>query len=402
MKPKKMVAMLLAGGQGSRLFVLTQGTAKPAVPYGGKYRIIDFSLSNCANSDIDTVGVLTQYRPLELNRYIGNGGPWDLNRNHGGVYVLPPYSTGKTGEWYLGTANAISQNMGFIDQYQPKYVLILSGDHIYKMDYSAMLKSHEERNADATIAVLSVPMERALRFGIMDIDIEGRIIDFQEKPAQPKSNKASMGIYIFTWEVLRRYLLIDDESTQTSHDFGKDIIPAMLKNGQRLFAYAFSGYWRDVGTIASLWESNMDLLEDPPKFNMTDSSWRIYSRNTVMPPHYIAPSAMVTCSIVAEGAEIYGEVTHSVIFGGAVIEEGAVVVDSVILPNVHIGENAHVFKAIIGENAMIGENSTIGDENAIKKSEMRNEGICVIGENTVVPASVHLQKGSMVDKDHVF
>jgi glucose-1-phosphate adenylyltransferase len=401
MRAKKVIAMLLAGGQGSRLGVLTQKTAKPAVPYGGKYRIIDFPLSNCTNSDIDTVGVLTQYRPLELNRYIGNGGPWDLNRNHGGVFVLPPYAKGETGEWYSGTANAIYQNSDFIDQYSPQYVVILSGDHIYKMDYAAMLKSHEERKADATIAVLPVSMEEASRFGIMNTDAEGRITEFEEKPKVPKSNKASMGIYIFTWEVLRRYLAADDENPESHNDFGRDIIPAMIANGQRLFAYNFSGYWKDVGTIESLWQANMDLLEDPPVFNLYDTSWRIYSRNEPDPGHYVDSGATVTRSIVTEGAEIYGHVTHSVIFAGAVIEQGAVVTDSIIMPRAHIGKNARIFKAIIGEDASVGENSSVGEIHAAQEADEKN-GITVVGEQTCVPVSTHLPRGAMIARDHQF
>lgn len=397
MRAKKIVAMLLAGGQGSRLQVLTVGTAKPAVPYGGKYRIIDFPLSNCTNSDIDTVGVLTQYRPLELNSYIGNGTPWDLNRNHGGVFVLPPYATGEVGEWYLGTANAISQNIGFIDQYRPSYVLILSGDHIYKMDYAQMLDRHIERGADCTIAVLPVPIEEASRFGIMETDESGHIIDFQEKPAQPKSNLASMGIYIFDWPKLRAYLHDDDEKPGTSHDFGKDIIPSMLADGQKMFAYRFNGYWKDVGTIQSLWESNMDLLEDPPAFNLYDPEWRIYSRNPVLPPHYIDDTALVTNSIISEGAEISGSVAHSVIFSGVTIGEGAFVSDSVIMPGANIGKNARICKAIIGERAEIGEGVTIGDHG--KDDPGHDCEIAVLGEEVVVPSGTQIPCGAVIGKD---
>ncbi len=398
MRPKKVVAMLLAGGQGSRLGVLTSATAKPAVPYGGKFRIIDFPLSNLINSDIDTVGVLTQYRPLELNRYIGNGAPWDLNRNEGGAFVLPPYSVGETGEWYRGTANAIFQNIAFIDQYSPQYVLVISGDHIYKMDYAAMLKSHVSRNADSTIAVLPVPMEEASRFGIMNTDSDDRITEFEEKPKNPKSNKASMGIYIFTWPVLKRYLIADEKDEKSHNDFGKDIIPAMLAAGQKLYAYSFSGYWKDVGTISSLWESNMNLLEEPPAFDLFSADWRIYSRTQSKPGHYIGEGASVTRSVVCEGCTVMGNVTHSVLFTGCTIEPGSVVVDSVIMPNAVIGKNARIFKAIVGENVTVGENCSIGELEPKGKPE--NDGIAVVGENTVVPPSTHIQKGVMLD--HTF
>lgn len=401
MKSKKIIAMLLAGGQGSRLQVLTHDTAKPAVPYGGKYRIIDFPLSNCVNSDIDTVGVLTQYRPLELNRYIGNGAPWDLNRNHGGVFVLPPYATGDTGEWYLGTANAISQNISFIEQYSPKYVLILSGDHIYKMDYAAMLATHEKNQADSTIAVLPVPIEEASRYGIMNTDEDNHILEFEEKPKVPKSNKASMGIYIFTWEKLRKYLLEDDKKDSTHHDFGQDIIPAMLKDGLRLIAYPFTGYWRDVGTIESLWSSNMDLLEDPPAFNLYDSNWRIYSRNPIMPPHYIAPRANVARSIITEGAEIYGSVTNSIIFADVVVEEDAVVVDSIVMPGSRIHKNARIFKAIIGERTDIGEGASVGEEISETGIE-HNSGIAVLGQDVVIPAEKSVCKGAIISCSDTF
>ena len=400
MKSKKIVAMLLAGGQGSRLGVLTSRIAKPAVPFGGKYRIIDFPLSNCANSDIDTVGVLTQYRPFELNSYIGNGQPWDLNRNHGGVFVLPPYSKGETGEWYSGTANAIYQNISFIDQFSPTYVLILSGDHIYKMDYAAMLKAHETRIADATIAVLPVPMEETNRFGIMNTDNSERILDFEEKPEHAKSNNASMGIYIFTWEVLRRYLVADEKNPNSHNDFGKDIIPAMLSNNQRLFAYSFKGYWRDVGTIESLWSANMDLLEDNPQLNLYEPSWKIYCRNLCMPPHYIGKSASIKHSIVTEGARIYGDVKKSVIFSGVVIEHGAEVVDSIIMPGAKILKNVKVNKAVIAENVIVGENSTIGE--VTQDAEVQNSGITVLGEGTVVPPSTHLAAGMMIDASYKF
>ena len=313
LRKKTCIAMLLAGGQGSRLGILTKNVAKPAVPYGGKYRIIDFPLSNCTNSGIDTVGVLTQYQPLELNAYIGSGAPWDLDISNGGVFVLPPYQKGKSGEWYRGTANAIYQNMAFIEQYNPDYVLILSGDHIYKMDYNAMLDYHISHHADATIAVREVPWEEASRFGIMNTNPEGEIIEFEEKPQKPKSNKASMGVYIFTWEKLRHYLTEDEADKNSSNDFGKNIIPNMLRDKQTLVAYDFNGYWKDVGTIESLWEANMDLIDNPMPMNMHDKKWRIYSKNPGMPPHYISEGAVVTDTLITEGCEVYGKVNHSVL-----------------------------------------------------------------------------------------
>lgn len=360
MMRKKLIAMLLAGGQGSRLGVLTNRMAKPAVPFGGKYRIIDFPLSNCVNSDIDTVGVLTQYEPLELNAYLGTGQPWDLDRLNGGVFVLPPYMSGNNGRWYSGTANAIWQNTAFIDRYDPEHVLILSGDHIYKMNYSTMFRFHLESDADATIAVLKVPMEEASRFGIMNTDASGRIFEFEEKPKTPKSNNASMGIYIFKWDVLKRFLSDDDKDDSSSHDFGKNVIPAMLGAGCNMMAYAFSGYWKDVGTIASLWEANMDLLTDPPKLDLYDKDWRIYSKSAVMPPHYTGPNAKIERSMITEGSEVYGSVCHSVVFASGVVEENAVVNDSIIMPGAVIKRGAIVNKAIIGEGAIVGEGAEIG------------------------------------------
>ena len=332
LRKKTCIAMLLAGGQGSRLGILTKNVAKPAVPYGGKYRIIDFPLSNCTNSGIDTVGVLTQYQPLELNAYIGSGAPWDLDISNGGVFVLPPYQKGKSGEWYRGTANAIYQNMAFIEQYHPDYVLILSGDHIYKMDYNAMLDYHISHGADATIAVREVPWEEASRFGIMNTDTDGKIVEFEEKPQNPKSNKASMGVYIFTWDKLRHYLTEDEDDKNSSNDFGKNIIPNMLRDKQVLVAYDFNGYWKDVGTIESLWEANMDLIDNPMPMNMHDKKWRIYSKNPGMPPHYISEGAVVTDTLITEGCEVYGKVNHSVLFAGVVVEEGADIEYSVVMP----------------------------------------------------------------------
>lgn len=362
MKNKKQcVAMLLAGGQGSRLGILTSDVAKPAIPYGGKYRIIDFPLSNCTNSGIDVVGVLTQYRPLLLNAYIGSGSPWDLDLAHGGVYVLPPYVTGKSGEWYSGTANAIYQNIQFIEQFNTDYVLILSGDHIYKMDYNKMLQFHIQNNADCTIAVREVPWEEASRFGIMNTNEDNSISEFEEKPAHPKSNKASMGVYIFTWEKLRQYLVADAEDPNSANDFGKNIIPKMLGDEQRMFAYDFKGYWKDVGTIESLWEANMDLLTLPMPIDLYDTKWRIYGRNPGLAPHFIAEGASVRNSLITEGCEVFGNVDHSVIFSGVTIREGATVKDSVVMPGAVIERGAQVQRAIISEDAVIGAGATVGE-----------------------------------------
>lgn len=353
--------MLLAGGQGSRLGILTSDVAKPAIPYGGKYRIIDFPLSNCTNSGIDVVGVLTQYRPLLLNAYIGSGSPWDLDLAHGGVYVLPPYVTGKSGEWYSGTANAIYQNIQFIEQFNTDYVLILSGDHIYKMDYNKMLQFHIQNNADCTIAVREVPWEEASRFGIMNTNEDNSISEFEEKPALPKSNKASMGVYIFTWEKLRQYLVADAEDPNSANDFGKNIIPKMLGDEQRMFAYDFKGYWKDVGTIESLWEANMDLLTLPMPIDLYDTKWRIYGRNPGLAPHFIAEGASVRNSLITEGCEVFGNVDHSVIFSGVTIREGATVKDSVVMPGAVIERGAQVQRAIISEDAVIGAGATVGE-----------------------------------------
>lgn len=400
MRSSEVVAMLLAGGQGSRLGILTKRMAKPAVPFGGKYRIIDFPLSNCTNSGIDTVGVLTQYQPLELNGYIGSGQPWDLDRVNGGVFVLPPFMRSKKSEWYKGTANAIYQNRGFIEQFNPEYVLILSGDHIYKMDYELMIRFHKQKKADATIAVIRVPWEEVSRFGIMNTNEDGTIVEFDEKPKNPISNQASMGIYVFSWNILQKYLMEDEHKAYSSNDFGKDVIPEMLRAGQKMVAYLFEGYWKDVGTIQSLWEANMDLLETPPKLDLYDHQWRIYGRNPVEPPHYIAPGASVRRSLVTEGSMVYGHVDHSVLFAGTFVGKGAHITDSIIMPNAQIGQNARIHKAIIGENAVVGDYCEIGLE-AIdgfqSDSDMDMAGITVIGERVMVPHNVKIGKNAMMD-----
>lgn len=393
LRKKTCVAMLLAGGQGSRLGILTKNVAKPAVPYGGKYRIIDFPLSNCTNSGIDTVGVLTQYQPLELNSYIGSGAPWDLDLSNGGVFVLPPYQKSKSSEWYRGTANAIYQNIAFIENYNPDYVLILSGDHIYKMDYNAMLRFHIRHGADATIAVREVPWEEAPRFGIMNTGADDRITEFEEKPKNPKSNKASMGVYIFTWEKLRKYLIADEEDKKSSNDFGKNIIPAMLNDKQILCAYNFEGYWKDVGTIESLWEANMDLLETPMPIDLHDKKWRIFARNPGMAPHYIAKGATVSDSLITEGCEVYGVVEHSVIFSGVTIEEGAKVQDSVIMPGTVIKRGAVVKRTIVAEGAVVGAGAVVGEDQG---------NIAVIGQNVTLPAGVSVSAGQQVDETVTF
>lgn len=386
---KECVAMLLAGGQGTRLGVLTQDVAKPAVPFGGKYRIIDFPISNTINSGIDTIGVLTQYQPFELNQYIGNGQPWDLDRLNGGAFVLPPYQKGKSGEWYKGTANAIYQNINFIDRYSPEYVLILSGDHIYKMDYSEMLDAHKKNRADCTIAVLNVSIEEASRFGIMNTDENNAIYEFEEKPKHPKSTKASMGIYIFTWEKLRDYLIRDEENKESSNDFGKNIIPMMLKDGQRLYAYEFSGYWKDVGTISSLWEANMDVLyPEKSGLNLNDRNWKILARNTAEPPHYIGENAVVSNSIISEGCNIDGKIVNSVIYHGSTVELGAEIKDSIIMPGTVVGANSRICHAIVGWNAVIGENCVIG---APQKAPVNGEW-----KIAVVAPEITLERNSVV------
>ncbi len=392
MRRKTCIAMLLAGGQGSRLGILTKNMAKPAVPFGGKYRIIDFPLSNCSNSGIDVVGVLTQYQPLELNAYLGSGQPWDLDRTNGGVFVLPPYVKGKEGQWYRGTANAIYQNIGFIKQYDPEYVIVLSGDHIYKMDYNAMLQHHIKTGADATIAVFEVPWEEASRFGIMNTDETGKIVEFEEKPAKPKNNLASMGVYVFSWPVLLNYLVRDEADKTSSNDFGKNIIPKMLAEGREMQAYRFKGYWKDVGTVESLWEANMDLLADPPKFNLYEDRFRIYARNPVMPPHYIGEGAHVHNSMVTEGCEVYGSVEHSLLFYGAIVEKGAQVEDAVIMPGARVMAGAVVRRAIVGENAEINVGCVIGEETG---------KIAVVGSNVRLPDNFVVKAGEMADAEFV-
>ena len=368
--------MILAGGQGSRLGILTQSVAKPAVPFGGKYRIIDCPLSNCAHSGIDTVGVLTQYQPLELNTYIANGQPWDLDRTNGGVFVLPPYTSAEKGEWYKGTANAIYQNIGFMEQFNPKYVVILSGDHIYKMDYNKMLSAHKKANADATIAVIEVPWDEAPRFGIMNTDENMQIVEFEEKPAEPKSNLASMGVYCFSWEALKKYLVDDEANPESENDFGKNIIPAMLGDGLKLMAHRFDGYWKDVGTIQSLWEANMELLDDQPGCDLDDEVWKIFSRNPVKPPQYIGETGSLKNSYATEGCEVYGKVEHSILFEGVIVEEGATIKDSIILPGAVIKKGAEVTKAIVGSDSVVGEGAVIGSKADDADSTYNNTKIC--------------------------
>ncbi|MDR1733614.1 MAG: glucose-1-phosphate adenylyltransferase [Oscillospiraceae bacterium] len=395
MNTHECIAMLLAGGQGSRLYVLTQEVAKPAVPYGGKYRIIDFPLSNCTNSGIETVGVLTQYQPLELSDYIGSGAPWDLDRTDGGVHILPPYQAGSGMAWYKGTANAIYQNIRFIERYEPAYVLILSGDHIYKMDYARMLEYHKEKEADCTIAMLEVDWGEASRFGLMLTDEENRITAFEEKPKMPSTNQASMGVYIFTWEKLKAYLLADEADENSSNDFGKNVIPAMHKAGEKLYAYRFDGYWKDVGTIDSLWEANMDLLDPGVDLDLSDPDWKIYARNPAAPPHYISEKATVQNSMAAAGCFIDGNVDFSVLFAGVTVEEGAVVRDSICMPGAVIRKGASVQYAILAENAVVGENAQVGErpENWKDKASW---GIAVIGSGAQVPPGAIIQPKEMV------
>ncbi len=397
MAGKEMIAMLLAGGQGSRLGVLTSNVAKPAVAFGGKYRIIDFPLSNCINSGIDTVGVLTQYQPLELNSHIGIGIPWDLDRNNGGVTVLPPYERSGNSEWYSGTANAIYQNLKYMESYDPEYVLILSGDHIYKMDYEAMLDFHKQNDADVTIAAFPVPIEEASRFGVVVADEEKRINEFEEKPEHPKSNLASMGIYIFSWPVLKEALITLKD--QSNCDFGKHIIPYCFNKGMRLFAYEFNGYWKDVGTLGSYWEANMELIDLIPEFNLYEEFWKIYTKQDMIEPQYIAPSAKVAKAIIGAGDEIYGEVTGCVLGAGVVIEEGAVVKDSIIMKGVRIGKGTIIDRAIIAEECVIGENCHIGvgpeAPNQLKES-VYSFGLATIGAKTIIPDGVSVGRNTAI------
>ena len=394
---KEMIAMLLAGGQGSRLGVLTEMVAKPAVAFGGKYRIIDFPLSNCINSGIDTVGVLTQYRPLRLNSHIGIGIPWDLDRNHGGVTVLPPYETSTKGEWYSGTANAIYQNLEYIDHYDPEYVLILSGDHIYKMDYEQMLDYHKAKKADITIATMAVPMEEASRFGVVITDGDKRITEFEEKPPQPRSNLASMGIYIFTWSVLRDALI--KLSEQPGCDFGKHIIPYCHANGNPTYAYEFQGYWKDVGTLGSYWEANMELIDLVPAFNLYEEFWKVYTNNQMHPAQYIGVNAMVERSVISEGAEIYGSVYNSVIGAGVVVEEGAEVRDSIIMQNCVIGAGSKLDKAILADDVKVGKNVKMGvGEYAPSKLDQKVYAfdLVTVGEHSVIPDNVSIGKNTTI------
>ena len=388
---KECIAMLLAGGQGSRLYVLTGAMAKPAVPFGGKFRIIDFPLSNCTNSGIDTVGVLTQYRPMELNSYIGSGQPWDLDSSSGGVHILPPYMGSKGGTWYKGTANAIYQNIGFIDQYQPEYVVILSGDHIYKMDYSEMLRRHKESDAACTISVMEVPWEEASRFGIMNTDEQGTITEFEEKPARPKSDLASMGIYIFDWKVLRKYLTEDEADPDSDKDFGKNIIPKMLAAGEKLLPYRFEGYWRDVGTIVSLWDANMDMLS-PTLINLYDPQWPIRAKSPIRPPHSIGRQAEVVHSIITEGCTIEGRVENSVLSSSVTVGAGARVHYSILHPGVVIEPGAVVEYAIIGEGTVVGAGAHIGAQ----PDGTDGWGVATVGPDTAVPAGGTVPAGAMI------
>ncbi|KGM96476.1 glucose-1-phosphate adenylyltransferase [Clostridium novyi A str. 4552] len=362
---KEMLAMILAGGQGTRLKILTKNNAKPAVPFGGKYRIIDFTLSNCSNSGIDTIGVLTQYEPHILNSHIGIGSPWDLDRNRGGVSILPPHMRNDGGNWYMGTADAIYQNIMFIDKYDPEYILVLSGDHIYKMDYSKMLKFHKEKNSDATIAVIDVPIDEASRFGIMNTNDDDKIYEFEEKPEHPKNNKASMGIYIFNWKILKEFLIEDSELENSDHDFGKNIIPSLLDSGYNLYAYSFKGYWKDVGTIESLWQANMDLLDTKNPLDIYNKNWKIYSVSPSKPPQYTGPNAIIQNSLVVEGCAVFGKIQNSVLFPEVEVGANSIIEDSVIMGNVKIGENVIIRKCIIGSHTIIENNSVIGNSDDI-------------------------------------
>lgn len=395
---KECVAMLLAGGQGSRLYALTHDMAKPAVPYGGKYRIIDFPLSNCVNSGIDTVGVLTQYQPLVLNDYIGNGQPCDLDKQHGGAHCLPPYQTALGAEWYKGTANAIYQNIAFVDRYAPEYVIILSGDHIYKMDYNKMLDFHKAKNADATIAVLDVPKEEASRFGIMITDDNDNIVDFEEKPKNPRSTLASMGIYIFTWSKLKQYLIDNENNPEEDKDFGKAIIPNMLKANEKMVAYTFDGYWKDVGTLDSLWEANMDLLNPNIPIDLYDPDWKMYSRNPIMPPQYIGADAVIENSMVTDGCSVNGTVDFSILFEGVTVESGATVTDSIIMPGSVIKSGAIVEYAIVGENCVVEAGAQIGARP--ETIENRDDwGIAVVGHNITISADAKVLPKQIISEN---
>ena len=397
MKKKEMIAMLLAGGQGSRLGVLTAKVAKPAVAFGGKYRIIDFPLSNCINSGVDTVGVLTQYQPLRLNAHIGIGIPWDLDRNVGGVTVLPPYEKSTNSEWYTGTANAIYQNLEYMESFNPDYVLILSGDHIYKMDYEVMLDFHKENHADVTIAAMPVPIEEASRFGIVITDGKGCITDFEEKPVNPRSNLASMGIYIFSWPVLREALI--QKKDEPGCDFGKHIIPYCFAKGSKMCAYEFNGYWKDVGTLGSYWEANMELLDLIPEFNLYETYWKIYTNSGALPPEYISESAVVNKSIVSNGCEIYGEVHNCVLGAGVVVGKGSVIRDSIIMENTVIGENCIIEKAIIAEDVKVGDDVTMGvgaDVPNKAKPNIYSFGLVTIGEYSVIPSHIQIGKNTAI------
>ena len=397
MVKKEMIAMLLAGGQGSRLGVLTQKVAKPAVSFGGKYRIIDFPLSNCINSGVDTVGVLTQYQPLRLNAHIGIGIPWDLDRNVGGVTILPPYERSKGSDWYTGTANAIYQNLEYMESYNPEYVLILSGDHIYKMDYEVMLEYHKANNADVTIAAMPVPIEEASRFGILITDDNNKITEFEEKPANPRSNLASMGIYIFSWKALKEALI--KLSEEPGCDFGKHVIPYCFEQGKRIFAYEYNGYWKDVGTLGSYWEANMELIDIIPEFNLYEEYWKIYTKSDRIPPQYISADAKITKCIIGEGSEIYGEVTNSVIGSGVTIEKGAVVKDSIIMQDSVIGEGAVIEKAIVAEDVKVGAGAHLGvGEYAQSKYDQKvyQFDLVTIGEHSVIPENVKIGKNTAI------
>lgn len=395
---KECVAMLLAGGQGSRLYVLTGDMAKPAIPFGGKYRIIDFPLSNCVNSGIDTVGVLTQYRPMELNSYIGNGQPWDLDRTSGGVHILPPYvKEGTAGTWYKGTANAIYQNMEFVEQYDPEYVLILSGDHVYRMNYAEMLERHRQREAALTISVLEVPREEASRFGIMNVDKNGDIYEFEEKPKTPKSNLASMGIYIFTWSKLREYLIADERNPSSANDFGSNIIPAMLAAGERVTSFCFSGYWKDVGTIDSLWDANMDMLSERSGLDLFDQKWPIYGRSPTRPPHFTGDRAEIRHSLITQGCEIYGTVENSVLFHSVIVEEGAAVRYSILMPGAVVEAGADVEYAIVAEGARIGKGARVGAPPPETAPE--RWGVSVVGASAAIPAGGTVPPRVMIDRE---